>query len=114
MKSLTAIELSKNYIKLLPKIKLIDVRTNQELLNTGLISTAKHIPFNQLQKALTLSSTEFYQNYNFHLDKTNDIIVFYCKIGQRSHYATLLAKQLGFKNSINLIGGIDEYNGIIE
>ena len=58
---------------------------------------------------------DFYNPQNFmleieKLDKDNNYYV-YCRTGVRSANSCALMKELGFKNTFNLIGGIVEWKG---
>ena len=79
---------------------VLDVRTPEEFENSR-IQNSKNI--------------DFYNPQNFmleieKLDKDNNYYV-YCRTGVRSANSCVLMKELGFKNTFNLIGGIAEWKG---
>lgn len=73
-------------------IKLIDVRTESEVAR-GIIDGAEHIPMH----LIPLKASELCQ-------KTPTI--FYCQSGARSGQVTAFLSQQGFRNVMNLQGGI--------
>ena len=79
---------------------VLDVRTPEEFENSR-IPDSKNI--------------DFYNPQNFmqeieKLDKNNQYYI-YCRTGVRSANSCALMKELGFKNTFNLIGGIVEWKG---
>ena len=79
---------------------VLDVRTPEEF-EISRIPSSKNI--------------DFYNPQNFmleieKLDKDNNYYV-YCRTGVRSANSCVLMKELGFKNTFNLIGGIVEWKG---
>ena len=79
---------------------VLDVRTPEEFENSR-IQNSKNI--------------DFYNPQNFmleieKLDKDNNYYV-YCRTGVRSANSCVLMKELGFKNTFNLVGGIVEWKG---
>ena len=79
---------------------ILDVRTLEEF-EISRIPNSKNI--------------DFYNPQNFmleieKLDKDNNYYV-YCRTGVRSANSCALMKELGFKNTFNLVGGIVEWNG---
>ena len=79
---------------------ILDVRTLEEF-EISRIPNSKNI--------------DFYKPQNFmleieKLDKDNNYYV-YCRTGVRSANSCALMKELGFKNTFNLVGGILEWNG---
>lgn len=82
---------------------LLDVRTEEEVAE-GMIPNAIHYDFYQGQDFL---------NALENLDKTKSYYV-YCRSGNRSGQTCMLMKQLGFENTYNLIGGMNEWNGPVE
>ena len=79
---------------------LLDVRTDEEI-EEGMIPNAVHLDFYQGQDFINALES---------LDKTKNIYV-YCRSGNRSGQACLIMKQLGFENTFNLIGGMNEWQG---
>ena len=78
---------------------LIDVRTQDEF-DLGHIDSAINLDF----------YSESFQNDILSLPK-NETIVLYCRTGVRSANSCALMKELGFKKTYNLVGGIVEWKG---
>ena len=79
---------------------VLDVRTPEEFENSR-IPDSKNI--------------DFYNPQNFmqeieKLDKNNSYYI-YCRTGVRSANSCALMKELGFKKTYTLVGGIVEWNG---
>ena len=79
---------------------ILDVRTQNEV-DEGIIPDAKNI--------------DIYEGQGFvdkveKLDKSKNYYV-YCRSGNRSGQACQIMDQLGFKNTYNLIGGMNEWDG---
>lgn len=79
---------------------ILDVRTEDEV-SEGAIPGAIHHDFYQGQDFL---------NALGNLDKSKNYYV-YCRSGNRSGQTCLLMNQLGFENTFNLIGGMNEWQG---
>tara|TARA_B100001778_G_C18459695_1_gene570568 strand:+ start:15 stop:323 length:309 start_codon:yes stop_codon:yes gene_type:complete len=79
---------------------IIDVRTADEY-NISHIPNSKNIDFYNPQN--------FMQEIN-KLDKNQSYYI-YCRSGIRSANSCALMKELGFKKTFNLVGGIVEWNG---
>jgi rhodanese-related sulfurtransferase len=77
-----------------PKMQVVDVRTPQEFA-TGHISDAQNINFYDAEFRAKMDA----------LDKSKPIAV-YCAAGGRSNKAAKILLDLGFKNVIDLKGGI--------
>ena len=108
-------------IKSLPKKPdtiLIDVREQQELIDTGVVPTSINIPcrsnlLNHLQKYLQsfflqvgqvaeklskdFPEKEFLKLFNRKKPTPDTEIIFMCKVGGRSHNAMELTRKLGYK-----------------
>lgn len=82
---------------------LLDVRTDEEVAEKT-IENALHLDFYQGQDFL---------NELEKLDKSKNYYV-YCRSGNRSGQTCLLMQQLGFENTFNLIGGMNEWNGPVK
>ena len=82
----------------------IDVREHPELNDDGQIPDALHIPRGLLE--FTVDAAGPYYNNIFASDKN---FIFYCKTGGRSALAAKVAKDLGVKNVINLVGGFQAW-----
>jgi len=90
------------------KYLLIDVRESYEVQQTGLIPTARHIPLGRLIQGLT-NTHEWENNCEIPLPDKDENIIFYCKVGGRSHKAAELTRSLGYKNSKNYAGSAVEW-----
>jgi rhodanese-related sulfurtransferase/DNA-directed RNA polymerase subunit RPC12/RpoP len=91
-----------DYIKANPKAILLDVRTKDEFEgktdpNFGTLKNAINIPIQQLDERF--SELEKYKGQT---------IVVYCSHSHRSPQAAYLLGQKGFKNVINMSGGMSE------
>ncbi len=89
-----------NYIRKHPNVVLLDVRTKEEFEgkadpNFGTLKNAVNIPIQVLQSQLASISNL----------KKKEIIV-YCSHSHRSPQASYLLSQTGFKNVINMSGGM--------
>jgi rhodanese-related sulfurtransferase len=75
-------------------VNLLDVREDHERadFNIGGI----HIPIGKIQ-AIQLEDIEGWKDQE---------IVVYCRSGNRSGIASLFMEQMGFKNPVNLVGGM--------
>ena len=93
MKTITAEEL-KQRLDAGEKINLLDVREDYERAEYNIGGT--HIPLGKVQ-SMQLDEVE---------DWKNDEIIIYCRSGNRSGVAALFMEQLGFKDTINLTGGM--------
>lgn len=82
---------------------LLDVRTDEEVEEVTL-DGAQHFDFYQGQDFL---------NHLQALDKSKNYYV-YCRSGGRSGQTCLLMTQLGFENTYNLIGGMNDWQGPIK
>lgn len=82
---------------------LLDVRTEEEVMS-GRIPNALHYDFYQGQDFLNALES---------LDKSKNYYI-YCRSGNRSGQTCLLMKQLGFQNTYNLIGGMNDWDGDVE
>jgi rhodanese-related sulfurtransferase len=81
------------------KYTLIDVR-NPDETNEGMIPTAHTIPLPELAVALQLDAVKFKRKYKFEKPSKEDLLIFYCRSGNRSSFATMIALKLGF-NALN-------------
>lgn len=82
---------------------LLDVRTEEEVMS-GRIPNSLHYDFYQGQDFLNALES---------LDKSKNYYI-YCRSGNRSGQTCLLMKQLGFQNTYNLIGGMNDWHGDVE
>lgn len=78
--------------------RLIDVRTPEEYVgDLGHINGAELIELQALESALA--------QFN-----KNEMIIFVCRSGMRSTQACSISLSLGFKNVLNLSGGMIDWN----
>lgn len=84
------------------RVKLIDVRRPEEFNNEY-----GHIEGAEL-KTLGPELEEYLKS----LENKDEEIVFVCRSGARSGQATVTAQQLGFKNVINMVGGMIRWNEV--
>ncbi len=98
-KAISSDEFKNNLSKGKQRVRLIDVRQPQEFNNE-----LGHVPGSEL---ITLGPalTEFLQNGN-----RDEEIVFICRSGGRSGNATAESIQLGYKKTMNLVGGMIRWN----
>jgi rhodanese-related sulfurtransferase len=81
-----------------PGFRLIDVRTDEEVKQTGKIPGAEHIPLHTLAQAAG----------QFDPQKTT---VFYCRSGNRSGQAAAFFANKGYGDVYNMTGGITAWLG---
>ena len=116
-----------------PKIKMIDARTQTEFQFNGYIRGAYNIPYWFMSKKFTLKDQEYeyapgvmkkalmnryqlYTNQDFmkyvkELAKPDETVVVYCATGGRSAKAADDMVKAGYKDVINMLGGIEEKDG---
>src|SRR5207342_699680 len=75
-------------------VNLLDVREDHERADFNIGGT--HIPMGKIQ-SMQLDDIEDW--------KDQEVIV-YCRSGNRSGIASLILEQVGFKNPVNLVGGM--------
>ena len=73
---------------------LLDVREDYERVEINIGGT--HLPLGKIQ-AMQFDDIE---------DWKNDEVIVYCRSGNRSGMASLFMEQVGFKNAVNLTGGM--------
>ena len=100
MNSISAKEL-KELIDKKKEYALIDVREPYEGKEYGSIPTAINIPLEELKEKLAT------KQFN-----KKEKLIFYCRTGGRSRYATEIASAMGFEHTTNLIGGIYAWSEI--
>ena len=81
----------------------------------GIILDVRTIEEFEISRIPDSKNIDFYNPQNFmleieKLDKDNNYYV-YCRTGVRSANSCALMKELGFKNTFNLVGGIVEWKG---
>lgn len=93
-------EININEIDKIKNPYILDIREKEELLQTGTIKGAVHIPMKKIPGSLNK------------IPKDKEIYVF-CRSGRRSGIISKMLGQLGY-NVINLSGGIIKYKGKLE
>lgn len=93
MNTITVEEL-KNRLDAGEQVHLLDVREDAERAEYNIGGT--HLPIGRVQ-SMQLENIE---------DWKDDEIVIYCRSGNRSGIAATLLQQLGYKNPVNLTGGM--------
>ncbi|WP_353183763.1 rhodanese-like domain-containing protein [Parapedobacter lycopersici] len=86
-----------HYMDSLAVYQLVDVRTNAEF-KEGHISGAKQLDINKASFERRVSR----------LDRDQSVLL-YCRTGKRSHRAAQLLEQLGFREIIELDGGVTSW-----
>ena len=76
------------------QLNLLDVREDYERAEFNIGGT--HIPLGKIQ-AMQLDDIE---------DLKDKEVIVYCRSGNRSGIASLFLEQVGFKNPVNLVGGM--------
>jgi rhodanese-related sulfurtransferase len=88
-----------------PGAKLVDVRTRAEWQYVG------HIPDSVLIEWVTYPSgernSEFLEQLEAQVAKTDAPVMFLCRSGARSHHAAALATVSGYPNSYNILEGFE-------
>lgn len=82
-----------------PEAYLIDVRSADELSQTGAIPASINIPLPELEAALSKSSDEFEAAYKRPKPKEDSYIIFSCLAGGRAERAANQAIANGFVNA---------------
>jgi len=90
------------------KYVLIDVREEDELKH-GMIPTAKNVPMSEFNNFFDLNEKEFKEKFGFDKPKKNDNVIFYCRSGSRSHFATEVALKKGYKKAKNYFGSTNDW-----
>ena len=93
-----------NILELLPKAKLVDVRSHAELDLVGKIPQATHIEWSFYPG--WRANPDFLAQLNMQVDQ-EALVMFICRSGGRSHSAAALATQAGFAESYNVIEGVE-------
>lgn len=89
-----------------PEVLLIDVRTPEELVQTGKIPTSINIPLSIVENELsvTVKSEDFKNKYGRDKPLADTPIIFTCRSGRRAQQAAEIAVKLGYKNVKNYKG----------
>ena len=90
----TTVEVLKARLDNGEQINLLDVREDYERAEFNIGGT--HLPLGKIQ-SMQLEDIEDW--------KDQEVIV-YCRSGNRSGIASLFMEQVGFKNPVNLVGGM--------
>ena len=115
------------------KIKVIDVRTQTEFQFNGYIKGAHNVPYWFMTKKFMLKDQEFeyesgvmqkapinryqftlnqdFMKYVKELAKPDDTVVVYCGTSGRSAKAADDMVKAGYKDVINMLGGLEEKDG---
>jgi rhodanese-related sulfurtransferase len=95
---------------------LIDIRTNEEFENIGIVDDKNFCNKSVLLPYLIGSemniNPDFLPNLLFKIDQINDAknkaeLFFICRSGGRSNSAAEIIKQIGYKNIFNIIKGFE-------
>lgn len=78
-------------------VTLVDIRNGQELLETGVIPGAVHVPMQELGHRVQK------------LMQDSQEVIFYCRSGARSAHVCSILTMNGVHNAVNLKGGIVEW-----
>lgn len=93
-----------------PQALLVDVRTQAELELVGRIPTALNIEWAFYPGMV--ANPDFAKQLVELVDK-NQVLIFMCRTGGRSHNAAVVAQQLGYTNAYNMLEGFEgEANAI--
>lgn len=87
-----------------PNAKLVDVRSRAELELVGRVPTATAIEWAFYPGMV--ANPDFAAQLNTQIDK-EAVVIFMCRTGGRSHNAAVVAQQLGFKHTYNMIEGFE-------
>lgn len=91
---------------------IIDVR-NPDELRYGMIPQAHNISSHLLETALCLEEKHFTMEFKFRKPEKDNVIVFYCRTGERAEEAAKLADKLGY-TKVFYFEGILEWSKIDE
>lgn len=92
-------------LKMVPKAKLIDVRTQAEWDWVGRVPEAVQIEWNQWPGGTR--NPAFAQTLKEKVPDLDTPLLFLCRSGVRSHAAATLAKELGYATTFNVLGGFE-------
>jgi rhodanese-related sulfurtransferase len=91
-------------MQLAPGAKLVDVRTRAELELVGRVPQAMHIEWAFYPGMV--ANPDFAAQIHTQLDP-EELTIFMCRTGGRSHNAAVLAAQLGFAEAYNMLEGFE-------
>ncbi|KAH9586398.1 Rhodanese-like domain [Trypanosoma melophagium] len=77
-------------------VPIIDVRSEEEVSNTGMIPTAVNVPLNHLVDAVHLSDSAYAAKYGAAKPTKNEPVVVYCLKGMRANKARELLEEQGY------------------
>ncbi|MEK6914210.1 MAG: rhodanese-like domain-containing protein [Nanoarchaeota archaeon] len=75
---------------------LIDVRNNHEL-DYGMIPSAVHLCLQDFEEAFNLDERIFFDKYKFKKPSKSDLVIVYCRTGNRSGIAAEYLHKKGYK-----------------
>lgn len=88
----------------LPNVKLVDVRSRAELDLVGRILQAEHIEWASYPGMV--ANADFSNTLCQKIAKDN-LVIFMCRTGGRSHNAAVVAESLGFTQAYNMLEGFE-------
>jgi rhodanese-related sulfurtransferase len=94
-----------------PHFFVVDVRTPEEVSNTGIIPGAVNVPLDQFETAFELQTPDaFKKQYGVERPTGGShTMVVYCHMGGRSVRGAAMAEKLGFEDVLNYSGGMSEW-----
>ena len=90
---------------------VIDVRTPEEVLDTGIIPGATNVPLDTFENAFGHQTPEAFKE-KFKVDRPygkNKTLVVYCHAGARSTQSAVIAEKLGYPDVLNYTGGMSDW-----
>jgi rhodanese-related sulfurtransferase len=84
-------------------VKLVDVRTDPELLYVGAVPGSEAIEWNTFQGARNPAFLEELAK----VSEKDEPVMFLCRSGVRSHQAAIAATQAGWKEAYNILEGFE-------
>ncbi|XP_048588284.1 thiosulfate:glutathione sulfurtransferase [Nematostella vectensis] len=91
-------------------IQLFDVRSREEIMQSGEIPMAVNIPLSDIASAFSLTPEKFEQTYRVPMPKkTDNNIVIHCRSGRRAERAMEILREHGFTGTHNFTGGWTEW-----
>lgn len=91
-------------LNMAPAAKLIDVRSKAELELVGRIPNAQHIEWAFYPGMV--ANPDFAKHLSVQVDN-EQLVMFICRTGGRSHNAAVVATQLGFTEAYNVLEGFE-------
>uniref|UniRef100_A0A1A9W5T8 Rhodanese domain-containing protein n=1 Tax=Glossina brevipalpis TaxID=37001 RepID=A0A1A9W5T8_9MUSC len=93
-----------------PDVYLFDVRSKDEVANTGSIPASINIPLPELENALRMPEEDFKNKYKRDKPSKHSVIIFSCLKGGRAQRGTDLALSYGYKRAKTYHGSWDEWS----